>query len=55
MPCLTSRDSVLPNPAENLNRPISSAMASFSARLQTLTLIRAWACSIAAAWVKCTT
>ena len=30
-------------------------MASFSARVQTLTLISACACSSAAAWVKCTT
>ncbi len=30
-------------------------MASFSARLQTLMLISACACSSAAAWVKCTT
>ncbi len=54
MPCRTSRDRVLPNPAENRKLPISSAMASFSARVQTLMLISAWACSIAAAWVKCT-
>ncbi|OLE30294.1 MAG: hypothetical protein AUG44_01600 [Actinobacteria bacterium 13_1_20CM_3_71_11] len=55
MPCRTSRDRVLPNPAVNRNRPMVSAMASFSARVQTLTLIRACACSSAAAWVKCTT
>ena len=55
MPCLTSRDSVLPKPAVNLKLPISSAMASFSARVQTLMLISACACSTAAAWVKCTT
>ncbi len=54
MPCRTSRDSVLPKPEENRNPPISSAIASFSARLDTLTLISACACSIAAAWVKCT-
>ena len=45
----------LAEPAENRKPPITSAMASFSARLQTLTLISACACSIAAAWVKCTT
>ena len=55
MPCRTSRDSVLrPNPAANRKLPISSAIASFSARVLTLMLISAWACSIAAAWVKCT-
>ena len=55
MPCRTSRDSVLaPKPAANRKLPISSAMASFSARLLTLMLISAWACSMAAAWVKCT-
>ena len=46
---------VLPKPAVNRKPPISSPMASFSARLHTLTLISAWACSIAAAWVKWTT
>ena len=55
MPCRTSRDRVLPKPAENRKSPIRSAMASFSARLHTLTLISACACSSAAAWVKCTT
>ncbi len=55
MPCRTSRDSVLPKPDVNRKWPIVSAMASFSARVQTLTLISAWACSSAAAWVKCTT
>ena len=55
MPCRTSRDRVLPNPAEKRKSPIRSAMASFSARLHTLTLISACACSRAAAWVKCTT
>ncbi len=55
MPCRTSLDSALPNPAANRKSPIRSAMASFSARLQTFTLISACACSSAAAWVKCTT
>ena len=55
MPCRTSRDSVLPKPAVNRKPPIASAIASFSARVQTLTLISAWARSSAAAWVKCTT
>ena len=55
MPCRTSRDSVLPKPAVNRKLPIISAMASFSARVQTLMLIRACACSTAAARVKCTT
>jgi hypothetical protein len=32
MPCRTSRDSVLPKPAVNRKLPISSAIASFSAR-----------------------
>jgi hypothetical protein len=45
----------LPNPAVNRNPPISSAIASFSARVHTLMLINAWARSIADAWVKCTT
>ena len=55
MPWRTSRDSVRPNPAVNRNAPISSAIRSFSSRLQTLMLISACARSIAAAWVKCTT
>ena len=55
MPCRTSRDRVLPKPAVNRKLPISSAIASFSARLQTLMLISACACSMAAAWVKYTT
>ena len=55
MPCRTSRDRVLPKPAVNRKLPIRSAMASFSARVQTFTLISACACSMAAAWVKCTT
>ena len=55
MPCRTSRDSVRPKPAVNRKLPIGSAIASFSARVQTLMLISACACSIAAAWVKCTT
>ena len=55
MPCRTSRDRVRPNPAVNRKLPIASAMASFSARVETLMLISACACSIAAAWVKCTT
>jgi hypothetical protein len=45
----------LPNPAVNLKSPISSAMASFSARVHTLMLISACACSTAAALVKWTT
>ena len=55
MPCLTSLDSVLPNPAVNRKLPIASAMTSFSARVEKLTLINACACSRAAACVKCTT
>ena len=55
MPCRTSRDRVFPNPAVNRKPPISAAISSFSAREQTFTLISAWACSSAAAWVKCTT
>ena len=55
MPCRTRRDRVLPNPAVNRKPPIASAMASFSARVETLMLVSACACSIAAAWVKCTT
>ena len=55
MPWRTRRDSVLPKPAVNRNPPISSAIASFSARVQTLMLISACARSSAAAWVKCTT
>ena len=45
----------MPNPAVNRKSPISSAIASFSARVQTLMLISACARSSAAAWVKCTT
>ncbi len=55
MPWRTSRDSVLPKPEVNRKSPIASAIMSFSARVQTLTLISAWARSSAAAWVKCTT
>ena len=55
MPCLTSRDRVLPKPAVNRKLPMSPAIASFSSRVQTLMLISACACSIAAAWVKWTT
>lgn len=55
MPCRTSRDSVLPNPAENRKLPIFAAMASFSGFVATLTLISDCARSRAAAWVKCTT
>ena len=55
MPWRTNRDSVLPNPLLNRNGPISAAMASFSARVHTFVLIRAWARSSAPAWVACTT
>ena len=55
MPCLTSRDRVFPNPGLNRKPPISSAIRSFSSRVQTLMLVSACARSSAAAWVKCTT
>ena len=55
MPCLTSRDRVLPNPGLNRKPPTSSAIRSFSSRVQTLMLVSACARSSAAAWVKCTT
>ena len=55
MPCRTSRDSVLPKPDANRKLPISSAIASFSAREHMFVDISACACSSAAAWVKCTT
>ncbi len=55
MPWRTSRDSVRPNPAVKRKSPMSSAIRSFSSRVQTLMLISAWARSIADAWVKCTT
>ncbi len=55
MPCRTIRDSVLPKPEVNRNPPIIAAMASFSARVHTFTLISACARSSAEAWVKCTT
>ncbi len=55
MPCRTSRESVLPNPVVKRKSPIAAAIASFSSRVETLTLISAWARSSAAAWVKCTT
>jgi hypothetical protein len=54
MPWRTSRDSCLPNPAAKRKPPIISAIASFSARVHTLMLISAWACSMAAACVKWT-
>ena len=55
MPWRTSRESVLPKPAENRKSPISSAMASFSALVVTLMLISVCARSMAAACEKCTT
>lgn len=55
MPCRTSRLRVLPNPAENRNVAMRSAMRSFSSRVHTLTLMRFCARSIASAWLKCTT
>ena len=54
MPWRTSRESVLPNPAVKRKEPMSSAICSFSAFVETLRLISAWACSIAAACVVCT-
>ena len=54
MPCLTSRESVFPKPEANRKSPISSAILSFSWRVHTFVDISAWACSSAAAWVKCT-
>jgi hypothetical protein len=54
MPCRTKRDRVLPKRVVKRKPPISSAIASFSAREQTFRLISDWARSIAAAWVKCT-
>ena len=41
MPWRTRRDSVLPNPAVKRKSPMSSAMRSFSARVQTLMLMSA--------------
>ena len=55
MPCRTSRDRVLPKPAEQEVAVHAGDQQPFSARLQTFTLISACACSSAAAWVKCTT
>ena len=55
IPCRTNRDRFLPKAVVNRNAPISAAIASFSARVATFTLISADARSIAAAWVKCTT
>ena len=55
IPWRTSRDSVLPNPAENRKPPISAAIWSFSARVHTLIDISDCARSSAAACVKCTT
>ena len=55
MPWRTNRVNVRPKPAVKRNPPMSSAMASFSARLQTLRLMSDWARSTAAAWVKWTT
>ncbi len=45
----------MPNPAVNRKFPIVLAIASFSARVDTFTLISACARSNACAWVKCTT
>ncbi len=55
MPCRTSRESVLPKPAENLKPPMREAISAFSSLVQTLIDISDWARSRAAAWVKCTT
>ena len=55
MPWRTRRERVRPNPAVKRKFPIRSAIRSFSARVQTLRLVSAWARSMAAAWVKCTT
>ncbi len=55
MPCRTSRESARPNLVVKRKRPMSEAMASFSAFVDMLTLIRAWARSMAEAWVKWTT
>ena len=55
MPCRTSRLRVLPKPAAKRKPAISSAILSFSSRVQTLTLIRFWARSMASTWLKCTT
>ena len=55
IPVRTSRDSTLPKPELNRKPPISSAMESFSSRLQIRRLLRAWACSTAAARLPCTT
>ena len=45
MPCFTSRDRVFPKPGLNRKPPISSAIRSFSSRVQTLMLVSACACS----------
>ena len=55
IPLRTSRDRVLPKPALNRKLPISSAIWSFSSRVQTRRLFSAWACSMAAARLPCTT
>ncbi|MCY1239523.1 hypothetical protein D9M72_523200 [compost metagenome] len=55
MPCRTRRLRVLPNPAEKRKPAISSAILSFSSRVQTLMLIRFCARSIASSWLKWTT
>ncbi|MNW53835.1 hypothetical protein D3C74_314120 [compost metagenome] len=47
--------SVLPNPEVKRKSPSSAAIASFSERLATLMLSRAWARSTASFCVKCTT
>jgi hypothetical protein len=54
-PWRRKRERVLPKPAEYRNPPIMAAMASFSSRLQRLTLSSDWARSTADAWVKWTT
>jgi hypothetical protein len=55
MPWRTRRERVLPKPAANRKLPIISAMASFSCLVHIFVDMSAWACSSAAAWVKCTT
>ena len=60
MPLRSSRESVLPKPAAKRNAPIRSAITSRSSRPSRTIPVELGessvvACSIAAAWVKCTT
>ena len=54
-PCSTSRRRVTPNPLPKRKPPTASLMAALRALDTSSTLVSAWACSTADAWVNDTT